>query len=77
MIVHQAYRFTLDPTPAQARALSAHCGAARFAFNWGLALVKAVMNQREAEASYDIAPEDRTPALSWTAFSLVWIWIRA
>ena len=77
MIVHQAYRFALDPTPAQARALSAHCGAARFAFNWGLALVKAVMDQRKAEASYGIAPEQLTPALNWSHPVLLWIWNRA
>ncbi|WP_215732212.1 IS607 family element RNA-guided endonuclease TnpB [Lentzea atacamensis] len=77
MIVHQAYRFALDPTPAQARALSAHCGAARFAFNWGLALVKAVMDQRQAEKSCGIAPEALTPALQWSHCSLLWIWNRA
>ncbi len=36
MIVHQAYRFALDPTAAQQRALASHVGAARFASNWGL-----------------------------------------
>jgi hypothetical protein len=33
MLVTQAYRFALDPTPQQARAMASHCGAARFAFN--------------------------------------------
>ena len=33
----QAYRFALDPSPAQERALLSHAGAARFAWNWGLA----------------------------------------
>jgi putative transposase len=33
----QAYRFALDPSPAQERALRSHAGAARFAWNWGLA----------------------------------------
>jgi putative transposase len=33
----QAYRFALDPTPARERALRSHAGAARFAWNWGLA----------------------------------------
>jgi putative transposase len=47
MLVAQAYRFALDPTPAQKRALWSHCGASRFAFNWGLALVKARLDQRE------------------------------
>jgi putative transposase len=77
VIVHQAYRFALDPTPAQARALSAHCGAARFAFNWGLALVKAVMDQREAEASYGIAPEQLTQGPHWSLPALRKVWNQA
>jgi len=35
--VRQAYRFALEPAPAQERALRSHAGAARFAWNWGLA----------------------------------------
>jgi len=35
--VSQAYRFALNPSPAQERALRSHAGAARFAWNWGLA----------------------------------------
>jgi putative transposase len=35
--VKQAYRFALDPSPAQERMLVSHAGAARFAWNWGLA----------------------------------------
>jgi putative transposase len=34
--VMQAYRFALDPTPAQERALRSHAGAARFTWNWAL-----------------------------------------
>jgi putative transposase len=30
-MVMQAYRFALDPTPAQQRSLASHAGAARFA----------------------------------------------
>ena len=33
----QAYRFALDPSPAQERALRSHAGASRFAWNWALA----------------------------------------
>lgn len=51
MIVNQAYRFALDPTPAQVRALGSHAGAGRTAFNWALGLVKAQLGQREAEKS--------------------------
>jgi putative transposase len=38
--VHQAYRFALDPTPRQQHALASALGGARFAYNWGLELVK-------------------------------------
>jgi putative transposase len=38
--VTQAYRFALDPTPRQRRALASHCGAARYAYNWALRLVE-------------------------------------
>jgi putative transposase len=34
--VTQAYRFALDPAPAQELALRSHAGAARFAWNWAL-----------------------------------------
>ena len=37
MKVNQAYRFAVDPTAAQERLLRSHAGAARFAWNWGLA----------------------------------------
>ena len=35
--VIQAYRFALNPSPVQERMLRSHAGAARFAWNWGLA----------------------------------------
>jgi transposase len=65
-----ACRFALDPTPAQERALRSHAGAARVAFNWGLARVKAVTGQRAAEATYGITRDDLTPAVSWSLYSL-------
>ena len=39
MLVHQAFRFELDPADRTRSVLSSHCGAAAFAYNWGLALV--------------------------------------
>ena len=60
----QAYRFALDLSPAQERAVLAHAGAARVAHNWALARVKAVMDQRTAERSYGIPDEQLTPAPS-------------
>ena len=65
-----AYRFALDPTPAQERALRSHAGAARAAFNWGLARIKANLGQREAEKSYGITGEGLTPPVSWSLYSL-------
>ncbi|MET8212804.1 helix-turn-helix domain-containing protein, partial [Streptomyces sp. NPDC005373] len=65
----QAYRFALDPTPRQVGALLRHAGAARVAFNWGLAVVKANLGQREAERSYGVAEDELTPALSWSMYS--------
>jgi putative transposase len=46
--VTQGYRFALDPTPRQRRALASHCGAARVAYNWGLELVTIRLAQRRA-----------------------------
>ncbi len=65
-----AYRFALDPSPAQERELCSHAGAARMVFNWGLARVKANLSQREAEKSYGITDEDLTAALSWSLYGL-------
>ncbi|WP_350274746.1 IS607 family element RNA-guided endonuclease TnpB [Kribbella sp. HUAS MG21] len=70
----RAYKYALNPTPRQARLLDGHCGAARKAFNWGLGQVKAVMDQRAAEASYAIPEELLTPAMSWSMYSLRKAW---
>ncbi|MDG9673424.1 IS607 family element RNA-guided endonuclease TnpB [Micromonospora sp. DH14] len=66
MIVNQAYRFALDPSPAQVRALTSHAGASRKAFNWGLGLIKAQLDQREAEKSYGLNGDQLTPFVSWS-----------
>ncbi|MGN9776931.1 helix-turn-helix domain-containing protein [Micromonospora sp. H33] len=53
--VIQAYRFALDLSPTQQRALAGHAGAARTAHNWALERVKAVLDQRAA-----VPPQGRT-----------------
>ncbi|MFF1262736.1 MULTISPECIES: helix-turn-helix domain-containing protein [unclassified Streptomyces] len=73
----QAYRFALDPTPRQVGALLRHVGAARVAFNWGLAVVKANLGQREVERSYGVSEGELTPALSWSMYSLRKAWNQA
>lgn len=54
MPVTQAYRYALDPTPRQARALASHCGGARFAYNWGLALVKQRIDAHNAGVEIEV-----------------------
>jgi putative transposase len=73
-LVLQAYRFALDPTDGQVAALNSHCGAQRFAYNWGLRLIQANLNQREAERSYGIADRQLTPAVNLTAYGLRKAW---
>ncbi|OBB94619.1 IS607 family element RNA-guided endonuclease TnpB [Mycolicibacterium peregrinum] len=70
----RAYRFALDPTPAQEQLLRSHCGAARFAYNHMLSVVKANLDQRAAERTYDIPDQELTPSLSWSFYSLRNLW---
>ena len=71
MRVIQAYRFALDPSAAQERALRSHAGAARFAWNWGLARCQ---ERYEAEGKWYSAIDlhklwnvvkKADPALAW------------
>lgn len=70
----QAYRFALDPTPTQLRGLASHAGAARFAHNHMLALVRAAMDQRAAERSYGIPEAELTPVVGWSLPALRKAW---
>ncbi len=72
--VAQAYRFALDPTPAQVSMLESHCGAARFAFNHMLGVVRANLDQRSAERSYGLAEEELTSAQGWSLAKLRKTW---
>jgi len=68
MKVHQAFRFALDPSPHAERALSSHVGARRFAFNWGLALVKERLEARRRAEGVEVP---------WTLPALRREWNRA
>ncbi|TMZ96472.1 hypothetical protein EMF73_37150, partial [Klebsiella pneumoniae] len=83
MLVHQAFRFELDPNDRSRSALASHAGASRFAYDWGLALVKARLEQREQirRAGYrELLPDDeverlaRTVEVPWTLPSLRKAW---
>jgi putative transposase len=71
VLVVQGFGFALDPTPSQDRALWSHAGAARFAWNWGLA---ACRDRYATEGKWWSGPElhrlwnaakKTDPALSW------------
>jgi hypothetical protein len=49
----------------------------RVAFNWGLARVKAVMDQRAAERSYGVPEPNLTPAVGWSLPALRRAWNQA
>ena len=72
--VAQGYRFALDPSSAQISMLESHCGAARFAFNHMLDVVKTNLDQRSAERSYGIAEQDLTPLQGWSLAKLRKTW---
>ena len=67
-MVCQAYRFALDPTPRQQGALASAVGGARFAYNWGLELVRQRLDERAA---------DQDVAAPWTLAALRREWNRA
>jgi putative transposase len=69
--IKRAYRFALDPSPAQERALRSHAGAARFAWNWGLAKCKErYAAEKKWYSAADLhklwnAQKKADPALAW------------
>ena len=51
MLVKQAFRFELDPANVQRTALARHAGASRYAYNWGLAERKRMLDGGEGGTS--------------------------
>lgn len=79
-LITQAYRYALDPTPAQERAFTSHVGGARFAYNWGLATYAAALDAREAEKAAGEKPTTRLPGhfelcRLWTAHKDTTEWV--
>ena len=71
--IQQAYRFALDPTPRQERMLRSHAGAARFAYNWGIARTIEALDAREAEKTAGSEAVTKVPGhfdlcKQWTAW---------
>ena len=61
----QAYRFTLDPTDAQATNLARHFGARRKAFNWTVATLKADIDAWRATGVETAKPSLRLLRKRW------------
>ncbi len=59
---HTTFKFCLDPTVEQHDVLARHAGAARFAFNQCLHLVKTALNVRKADPNIEVP---------WTGFDLI------
>jgi transposase len=64
----------LDPTPAQQQLLRSYCGAARFAYNWTIGLVKENLDVRTQEREEGVSEHDLTTSLSWTQYSMTPLW---
>ena len=59
---HTTFKFCLDPTVEQKEVLARHAGAARFAFNQCLWIVKTALSARKAGSDVEVA---------WTGFDLI------
>src|ERR1700694_3230912 len=62
MTRHTTFKFCLDPTVEQREVLARHAGAARFAFNQCLSMVRTALTQRKTH------PDVEVP---WTGFDLI------
>lgn len=67
----RAYLFALEPTPQQQQAFRSHCGAQRYAYNFGIELAGKIRSQRAAEYSYGLRGAELTP---FSAYSLRKAW---
>jgi putative transposase len=59
---HTTFKFCLDPTVEQEQVLARHAGAARFAFNQCLHMVKTALTDRKSAPGTDVP---------WTGFDLI------
>lgn len=62
MTRHTTFKFCLDPTVEQIDVLARHAGAARFAFNQCLRMVKTALNDRKSNSNIEVP---------WTGFDLI------
>ena len=61
----RAYLFALDPTEQQEQQFRSHCGAQRYAYNFGVELAGKIRAQRAAEYSYGLRGAELTPCSAY------------
>src|SRR5690606_31985532 len=66
-----SFKFALDPNQAQARELFSYAGARRYAWNYHVGRVKENLEKRASEMEAGKTKDQLTPALSWSAQSLI------
>jgi putative transposase len=69
-VVNQAYKFALDPSPAQERACNSHVGASRYVYNYLLGCVKDTLELRKAEETSGVAKSELTPYFPTSHYAL-------
>ena len=83
---YQAFRYELDPNDVTRGALASHAGGAKFAFRWGLRLVKHRLEQAarireqaltEGASAREAEALARTVDVPWSLYSLRKEWNRA
>jgi putative transposase len=73
-MIQQAFKFALDPTPAQRRRFTSHAGAARYAYNWGITVIAEARKEWAAEKAAGVdKPTTEIPnhfglCKRWTAY---------
>ena len=76
---YQAFRYELDPANVTRGALASHAGGAKFAFRWGLRLVKDRLDQAarireqaltEGASAREAEALARTVDVPWSLYSL-------
>jgi putative transposase len=68
MIIHQAFRYELDPTNIQRGRLASHAGAARYAWNWALEQVKTALDARASGGGTASMPNAIELHRTWNAW---------
>jgi Helix-turn-helix domain len=75
-VIHQAFRFALDPMAEQEQFLTACTGASRFWFNQGLALVRERLGERQSGADADVPWSYKSLCVAFRGEAIRMSWLR-